>query len=352
MNISLLKVLVDPFSKTPLQLKAREKSEEGEICEGTLYGSESREYLIRHGIPRFVLTEDKGQRQTENSFAFKWQQRNTYESSQMFRRAQDWLVERYGFSDVGEMRSYFAGRQRILDVGCGGGFSTSLWMNEDWHDGGDAEWVGADISVAIDVARDRLGTIPNTHFLQADVLQLPFKEESFDTIFSEGVLHHTPSTMHAFKALVPLLASGGELLVYVYRRKGAIREFTDDYVRGIVSAFPAEEAWEMLKPLTKLGQALAKIKADVEVPEDIPYLGIKAGKLDIQRFIYWNVAKLFWNDTMSFEENHHVNFDWYHPIYAHRQSEEDIKLWCEQSDLRITHFDVQEAGITVRAFKA
>ncbi len=33
------------------------------------------------------------------------------------------------------------------------------------------------------------------------------------------------------KALVPLLAPGGELMFYVYRRKAPIREFTDDYVR-------------------------------------------------------------------------------------------------------------------------
>ena len=75
------------------------------------------------------------------------------------------------------------------------------------------------------------GTIEGTSFVQADVLDLPFRPESFDAIFSEGVLHHTPSTEAAFQALVPLLRPGGELLFYVYRRKAPLREFADDYIR-------------------------------------------------------------------------------------------------------------------------
>ena len=39
---------------------------------------------------------------------------------------------------------------------------------------------------------------------------------------------------------------------------------------------------ELLRSLTRLGQALAELKAEVEVPKDIPYLGIKAGRYDVQ----------------------------------------------------------------------
>lgn len=107
----------------------------------------------------------------------------------------------------------------------------------------------------------------------------------------------------------------------------------------------------MLRPLTKLGQALAELYAEVEVPEDIPFLGIKAGRYDVQRLIYWHFAKLFWNEAFTLEENNHVNFDWYHPRYAHRQTEEEVRHWCEEAGLSIIHFDVQESGFTVRAIK-
>jgi len=46
-----------------------------------------------------------------------------------------------------------------------------------------------------------------------------------------------------------------------------------------------------------------------------------------------------------------VNFDWYHPRYAHRQTEEEVRRWCGEAGLSIFHFDVQESGFTVRAIK-
>ena len=80
-----------------------------------------------------------------------------------------------------------------------------------------------------------------------------------------------------------------------------------------------------------MGQALAELKVEVDVPEDIPWLGIKRGRIDVQRFFYWAVAKMFWNEALGFEENHHVNFDWYHPRYAHRQTEGQVRGWCGEA---------------------
>jgi SAM-dependent methyltransferase len=212
-------------------------------------------------------------------------------------------------------------------------------------------WVGVDISSAIDVARDRLGGIERTYFVQADVMNLPFAEGTFDTIFSEGVLHHTPDTRAAFDALIPLLSPGGEIMVYVYRRKAPAREFVDDHVRSLVSRRPPAEAWEELRSLTRLGQALAELNVEVDVPEAVPLLGIESGRYTIQRLIYWHFAKLFWNESFSFEENHHVNFDWYHPRYARRHTPEEVDAWVAEAGLRVVHRTVEPSGITIRAAK-
>jgi arsenite methyltransferase len=351
MRRSVVEMLIDPVSKTPLRIEANRDEAQEDVAEGILRAPEGRSYKVTKGIPRFVITEDADQRQTEDSFSFKWQQRNTYNSPQIRASARRWLVQRYGFQNAAEMESFFSSRRRILDGGCGSAFSSSLWMSPAWNRESDAEWFGVDISTAIDVAQELLGSIAGTHFIQADILQLPFRAGSFDTIFSEGVLHHTPSTELALKSLVSVLELGGEILFYVYRRKGPVREFTDDYIRDVVSSLKPDEAWAMLRPLTKLGQSLAELKAEVEVPEDIPYLGIKAGRYDVQRLIYWNFAKLFWNEAFAFEENNHINFDWYHPRYAHRQTEDEVRRWCAECGLSIIHFDVQESGFTVRAIK-
>ncbi len=347
MRKELLKLLADPVSKSALTLETAMETA-GDVLEGTLH-SKGNDYPVRNAIPRFVLTEDARQKQTEKSFGYKWSQQDTYDSPGVHDASRRWLVARYGFQNVNDMQAFFAKGRRILDAGCGSGFSASLWMDEGWRRGGHAEWVGADISSAIDVARSRLGTIGGTSFVQADLLQLPFKEKTFDLIFSEGVLHHTPSTEKAFRSLLTVLAPAGEILFYVYRKKGPIREFTDDYVRNFLATLPPEVAWERLKPLTKLGKSLASMHGQVRVEEDISDLGIKAGSYDIQRFVYWNFAKLFWNETFKFEENHHVNFDWYHPAYAHRHTEEEVRRWCEDAHLSIVHFDAQESGFTVRA---
>lgn len=349
MRRSLLDILVDPISKTPLQVEVHKYGAVDNIVEGVLNSIQGRSYPITNGIPRFVLTQDSDQRQTAKSFAFQWQQRYAYDSPQVNQTRQQWMIERYGFKNLHNMQDFFSRRRRILDAGCGSGVSTS-WMNQAWLGKGKAEWVGIDISTAIDVALERLGFIENTNFIQADILQLPFKCQIFDTIIAEGVLHHTPSTELALKSLVSVLEPRGEIMFYVYRKKGPIREFTDDYIRNIVSSLDPDEAWAILRSLTKLGQALTELRKEIEVPEDIPYLNIKAGRYDVQRFIYWHFAKLFWNERFSFEENNLENFDWYYPRYAHRHTREEILGWCRMTGLSVTHFD-SDSGFTVRAIK-
>ena len=125
----------------------------------------------------------------------------------------------------------------------------------------ESEFVGVDISAAIDTARERLGGIEGTSFVQADILALPFAPASFDLVFSEGVLHHTPSTESgASRRSARLLRPGGEIMIYVYRRKAPAREYVDDYVRERIADLPPEEAWDLLRPLTRLGQALAELE--------------------------------------------------------------------------------------------
>ena len=78
---------------------------------------------------------------------------------------------------------------------------------------------------------------------------------------------------------------------------------------------------------------------------------IKAGEYDLQRLIYYNMFKCYWNDRLSFEENVLVNFDWYYPRYARRHTEKEIESWLIEIGLDIIHQHVEEAGITTRAIK-
>ena len=129
--------------------------------------------------------------------------------------------------------------------------------------------------------------------MQADLTRLPFANDYFDFIGCDQVIHHTPDTRASLHGLVEHLAPRGHLAFYVYKRKGPIREFCDDYIRERTVQIAAEECLEISEAITKLGKALTDLRVTVDVPEDIPLLGIKAGKKDIQRFIYWNVFKCY-----------------------------------------------------------
>jgi arsenite methyltransferase len=290
------------------------------------------------------------QDQTKTAFGFKWSRRDTYESAAVQDSTRKWLFERYCGGDPELLAQWLSGgRKVIVDAGCGAGFAGILLFGEHLHE---HDYLGIDISDAADVARQRFAErgYPGD-FLKVSLLDAPLPDGSVDLILSEGVLHHTDSTEGALKHLATKLKPGGRFLFYVYAKKAVVREFTDDYVRERLESLRDEDAWKALEPLTKLGIALGELGVEVDVPEDIPFLGIKAGKIDIQRFFYWNVCKLYYRPDWSFDEMNHVNFDWFRPLNCHRQTPEEVAQWCREAGLTVERMDVQEAGITVVARK-
>lgn len=299
---------------------------------------------------RFARAQSDAQAQTEQAFGFKWAKRDTYESPAVQESSRRWLFERYCGNDEALLGAWLEGGSKlIVDAGCGAGFSALLFFGERLRE---HDYLGIDISNAVDVARQRFDErgIPGD-FMKASLTDAPLPDASVDMIFSEGVLHHTDSTERAIKHLAKKLKSGGRFLFYVYAKKAVIREFTDDYVRDAIRAMTDEEAWEALKPLTRLGMALGEIGASIDVREDIPFLGIRSGTFDLQRFLYWNVCKTYYRPDWTLDEMNHINFDWFRPLNCHRQTPEQVRQWCEESGLVVERLDVQEAGITVVARK-
>ena len=296
------------------------------------------------------LAKSAKQSQTRDTFAFKWAMRDTYESSVVSTTTQNWLFERYCGGDKHRLARWLEGERKIiLDAGCGSGHSGLLFFGDHLKE---HNYLGVDISSAVEIAKVRFTEAGyDADFLQADLLNLPVPDASVDIIFSEGVLHHTDNTERAIKMLTTKLKPGGRFLFYVYVKKAVIREFTDDYIREKLRSLTDEQAWKALEPLTLLGEELGKLKVDVNIPEDIPFLGIKAGKIDIQRFFYWNVCKTFYRNDYSVDEMNHINFDWYRPLNCHRHTESEIRVWCGEAGLVIEQMNISESGITVVALK-
>lgn len=321
----------------------------GSLVEGERMTIRGGEYLVKGGILRERRVASEAQSQTSDVFGFKWDRRTTFESQPSLRRMREWLVERYGSIASADWWSDYPADPLVLDAGCGAAMS-GLELFADVLDR--VRYLGADISEAVDVAATRFaerGLVAG--FMQADIMKLPLEPESVDVIFSEGVLHHTDSTRGALLTLASLLKPGGRFLFYVYRRKGPIREFTDDYIRAQIQEMTPADAWQALAPITRLGEALGRLGVQIDIPEDIDLLGVSAGPLDIQRFFYWHVMKAYYRPDATFEELQHINYDWYAPANAHRQSPAEVRAWCAEAELEIERENVQESGITIVARK-
>lgn len=290
------------------------------------------------------------QSQTEGAFGFKWSRRETYESPAFQAATRNWLLERYCGGDERVVASWLQGGGKlILDAGCGAGNPALLLFGEHLEAN---DYLGVDISSAIDVARQRFADARYPgDFLRADLMRLPIPNASVDLVLSEGVLHHTDNTESALTAVTRKVKPGGRVMFYVYAKKAPLREYADDHVRAQIRDLSDAEAWDALLPLTRFGIALGELGATVTVPEDVPQLGIKKGQYDLQRLIYWHFCKLYYRPEFTESETNHINFDWYRPLNCHRHTPEEVLAWCEKLGLEIERLDVQESGITVVAAK-
>lgn len=101
---------------------------------------------------------------------------------------------------------------KVLEAGCGVGAQTVILAKNS----PDAEIVSIDISQdSITQASDSITKekVMNVHFLQADILALPFEDESFDHVFLCFVLEHLKEPVRALMDLRKVLKTGGSLTV-------------------------------------------------------------------------------------------------------------------------------------------
>ncbi|MGH7664221.1 MAG: class I SAM-dependent methyltransferase [Gemmatimonadaceae bacterium] len=104
--------------------------------------------------------------------------------------------------------------KRILDCGCGTGEFTC------WYASRHNDVTAVDLSLpSLRHARayaERYGLDARIRFQQQSVLDLDLPNDSFDIVYSYGVLHHTPDPFRGFQQMVRVCKSGGVVIVSVY----------------------------------------------------------------------------------------------------------------------------------------
>jgi len=347
MRENLLRYIVCPQCCGKLELK-NQLERNGEIVSGKLICDKLHKFNITKGIPRLLIYDRRTKSQTTRAFSQKWLRFGGATFSKQWIRFQyKWYLDRFWAKNESKFMKFLRARKYVLDAGTGMGHSAK-WFSAN----PETQVFAIDLSDGIDIAYKNYGKKENIHFLQADLTRLPFKKEMFDFISSDQVLHHTVNTERSFKYLTKFLNKDGMIGIYVYKKKAPIREFSDDYIRSKVTEMPFNEVVKVSRAITLLAMNLAKLNAKITVPEDIPILGIRKGRYDLQRFIYYNMLKCFWSGDSNFDVSLAVNFDWYYPKYAYRHEPEEVRKWFRDQKLKVLRFDVIGSGISAMGKRA
>lgn len=103
---------------------------------------------------------------------------------------------------------------KVLEIGCGLGTDGAQFARAG------ADYTGIDLTArSIELARKRFELSGlKGEFRVADAEQLEFADETFDLVYSHGVLHHTPDTQAAVREVHRVLKPGGRAMVMLYHR--------------------------------------------------------------------------------------------------------------------------------------
>ena len=211
MRRSLKDEIVCPLCSGAFEVSGPTQVDAGDVVSGSLVcGSCGSAWPVVEGVPSLV--GDPGDMsKVQSSFGFQWTSyyQHRFEQETVFGRTAEQDLAYFLYS-MGLQAEDIEGK-RILDAGCGCGRLTRM-LGEL----GAAQVVGFDISDAAHVAYDQCLHLSNVNIVQADIFRLPFKPSSFDLVWSNGVIHHTPDARRAHQALSHMVAPGGTMYVWVY----------------------------------------------------------------------------------------------------------------------------------------
>lgn len=105
--------------------------------------------------------------------------------------------------------------QTTLEIGLGQGADSEQIIRRG------ALWSGLDLTdESIQRVKTRLALkkLPYQDLKQGSALSIPFPDNSFDIVYSHGVLHHIPDIRTAQKEIARVLKPGGKLVIMMYAR--------------------------------------------------------------------------------------------------------------------------------------
>jgi len=181
-------------------------------------------------ISVFDLGDENIDKKTVESFGEEWSKFNSFSDVDLNVTGDEYfdIVPEHVYKD-----------KKVLDAGCG----TGRWSKYISAKASEIEAV--DPSSAVFSAASVLQDCDNARVSQASIANLPFADNSFDFVFSLGVLHHIPDTQNAMSKCVHKVKPGGFFLVYLYYsldNRGLLFRalfYISNIMRKVVSKLPS-----------------------------------------------------------------------------------------------------------------
>ncbi len=142
-----------------------------------------------------------------------------------------WFAQEPGATPFSRYMDFAKWRgKRVLEIGCGLGTHAQLLAQAG------CDYTGIDLSAHAAAATRRrleLRGLPGT-VLQMDATRMEFEDESFDAVWSWGVIHHSPTTEIIAREILRVLKPGGDFVVMVYHKNSFVYWLNYFFVRGVL----------------------------------------------------------------------------------------------------------------------
>jgi SAM-dependent methyltransferase len=150
--------------------------------------------------------------------------------------------------------------RKVLEIGLGQGAESEQLIRRGAH------WSGLDLtreSVERVTARLAVRKLEYDEIRQGSALAIPWPDNSFDLVFSHGVLHHIPDILSAQGEIHRVLKPGGTLVAMLYARASLNYQVSIRFVRRAVlaAAFPLRR--------TKLVRSAPMLRQHIDNAEEL-----------------------------------------------------------------------------------
>lgn len=315
-------ILICPEHKIPLQLSNKKYS-----CK---LGCE---FLIKNNIPRFIESE-----KYSSSFGLQWQKfRLTQLDSHNGTMISHDRLKRLLGGSFEPLKD-----KTVLEAGCGAGRFTEILLAKK------STVFAFDLSSAVEANYRNFKDHKDYFIIQADVLKLPFRLNSFDYIFGIGFVQHTPNPEETIKVLCSYLKPGGMLVMdhYTY---GYAMTFSRRILRSFLlkknpefSLKFTEKFVAFLWPLHRLFWRIKKY----------PYLSqLRAYFLKLSPVVDYYDAYLELGEELLYQFAILDTHDTLTDYYKHLRSPREIKKYLKKIGMQKIESYIGGNGVEARATK-